>query len=200
MSNIIELALLLLVVFLLGCLIGYWFRRFTAVDTPAEPEKPAAPPPAPKATSAPASARPTRRVAVGDVPPSTPKPAKTAARSRPATLKPVPKAAATPASMQPPPRTEIVDVPADSKPAKAVAEARPAGLDGPRGGVKDDLKTISGIGPKIEGSLNDLGIFHFDQIAKWTRADVAWVDEHLAFRGRIDREKWVEQAKAFANR
>jgi NADH-quinone oxidoreductase subunit E len=57
---------------------------------------------------------------------------------------------------------------------------------------------IGGVGPKIEGTLHDLGIFHFDQIARWTDAEVAWVDQYLAFRGRIGRERWVEQAQALA--
>ena len=59
----------------------------------------------------------------------------------------------------------------------------------------DDLKRISGVGPKIEGILNGLGIYRFEQIAGWTRDNIEWVDEQLKFKGRIDREGWVEQAK-----
>ena len=76
--------------------------------------------------------------------------------------------------------------------------ARPERLDAPNGGIKDDLKEISGIGPKIETTLNELGIFHFHQIASWTRDNVAWVDGYLSFKGRIDREKWIEQSKELA--
>ncbi len=78
----------------------------------------------------------------------------------------------------------------------AEGEDRPATLDGPRGGQADDLKRISGVGPKIEQILNDLGIYHFDQVAAWTDENVAWLDNHLRFRGRIGREEWIHQAKA----
>lgn len=83
-----------------------------------------------------------------------------------------------------------------SKPKSAPdGDGRPETLDAPRSGTKDDLKRIKGIGPQIEGTLNKLGVFHFDQIAKWNRKSVNWVDEYLSFKGRIDREKWVQQAK-----
>ncbi|MEM1317365.1 MAG: ATP-binding cassette domain-containing protein, partial [Pseudomonadota bacterium] len=62
----------------------------------------------------------------------------------------------------------------------------------------DDLKMISGVGPKIEGILNGLGIYKFEQVAKWRKAERAWVDDHLRFKGRIEREDWVKQAKALA--
>ncbi len=75
---------------------------------------------------------------------------------------------------------------------------QPEGLAEARGGKPDDLKRISGVGPKIEGILHSLGIFHFDQIAAWAPAEVAWVDERLKFKGRIARENWIEQAKTLA--
>jgi len=59
----------------------------------------------------------------------------------------------------------------------------------------NDLKRISGVGPKIEGILNGLGIYRFDQMANWTRENIEWVDEQLKFKGRIDREDWIDQAK-----
>ena len=62
----------------------------------------------------------------------------------------------------------------------------------------DNLKLISGVGPKLEGVLNDLGIFTFDQVAKWKKAEREWVDGYLKFKGRIDRDDWVKQAKALA--
>ena len=63
----------------------------------------------------------------------------------------------------------------------------------------NDLKRINGVGPKIEGILNGLGIYRFDQIAAWTRENVDWVDEQLKFKGRIDRENWIEQAKTLSS-
>ena len=62
----------------------------------------------------------------------------------------------------------------------------------------DDLKLISGVGPKIEGILNELGIYTYAQVAAWKKAERAWVDGYLNFRGRIDRDDWVRQAKALA--
>ncbi len=64
---------------------------------------------------------------------------------------------------------------------------------------KDDLKLIKGVGPKLEGLLNEAGVFHFSQIADWTPAEVAWVEEHLVeFKGRVVRDDWVDQAKILA--
>ena len=63
----------------------------------------------------------------------------------------------------------------------------------------DDLKQISGIGPKLEQVLNGLGIWTFDQIVAWTPQEVAWLDDYLQFRGRIERDSWQAQAKTLAN-
>jgi len=80
-----------------------------------------------------------------------------------------------------------------------VAPARPARLEAPKGGAADDLKRIKGVGPKLEGLLNRLGFWHFDQIANWTPAEVAWVDENLeTFKGRVTRDDWVAQARELA--
>ncbi len=76
---------------------------------------------------------------------------------------------------------------------------RPEALDGPRGGTADDLKRIKGIGPKLEKLCNSLGFYHFDQIAAWSDEEVAWVDQNLeGFKGRVSRDKWVEQARLLA--
>ena len=79
----------------------------------------------------------------------------------------------------------------------AVIGVQPKSLDAPRSGRADDLKQISGIGPKLENALNAVGYYHFDQIAGWTDAEIAWIDDNvLEFRGRITRDDWVGQAKA----
>ena len=62
----------------------------------------------------------------------------------------------------------------------------------------DELKRIKGIGPVIEKTLNELGIYQFKQIADFTSDNVAWVDKYISFPGRIDREEWVSQAKSLA--
>jgi len=66
----------------------------------------------------------------------------------------------------------------------------------PRPAALDDLKAISGIGPKLEKVLNDLGIWTYAQIAAWDKAEIAWMDDHLGFKGRIDRDAWIAQARA----
>ncbi|WP_349360804.1 NADH-quinone oxidoreductase subunit NuoE [Stappia sp.] len=77
-------------------------------------------------------------------------------------------------------------------------ESEPDLLKGPRGGKPDDLKQLKGVGPKLEGVLNDLGIYHFDQVAAWGPEEVAWVDARLKFKGRIERDGWIEQARILA--
>ncbi|OWU71130.1 hypothetical protein ATO2_02130 [Roseovarius sp. 22II1-1F6A] len=81
----------------------------------------------------------------------------------------------------------------------AEAGTRPEALDGPRDGKADNLKEIKGVGPKLETQLNELGIYHFEQIANWSQDEIAWVDTHLVgFKGRVTRDDWVAQAKTLA--
>ena len=91
------------------------------------------------------------------------------------------------------PRPDLPEAPApsdDDKP-QLLSTARDTGAD--------DLKKIKGVGPKLEQLCNKLGVWHFDQIASWSDAEVAWVDYHLeGFNGRIVRDEWVEQAKILA--
>jgi NADH-quinone oxidoreductase subunit E len=77
-------------------------------------------------------------------------------------------------------------------------DAAPQTLTAARGGKPDDLKLLKGVGPKLESLLNDLGFYHFDQIASWTPQQVEWVDERLTFKGRIERDGWLDQARELA--
>ncbi|MCX7890341.1 MAG: NADH:ubiquinone oxidoreductase [Rhodobacteraceae bacterium] len=113
---------------------------------------------------------------------------------------PVPRHDDRPAVAAPPPAAPPAAAPkappAAAAAAPAAAPTRPLSLTEPRGGKADDLKVIVGIGPKLEQLCHRLGYFHFDQIAAWTPAEVAWVDENLeGFRGRVTRDRWVEQAR-----
>lgn len=85
------------------------------------------------------------------------------------------------------------------KPAakKEVKAASAAFLSAPQGEA-DDLKKISGVGPKLEEKLNNLGIYHFSQIANFTPEDIEKVDGELNFKGRIEREDWLGQARILA--
>ena len=89
--------------------------------------------------------------------------------------------------------------------SKAVKEEAPAAsaaplkfLDGPDG-EPDDLKKILGIGPVIEEQLNEMGIYHYSQIAAFSQTDVDNINEALAFPGRIERDEWIEQAQGLAS-
>lgn len=77
-------------------------------------------------------------------------------------------------------------------------DTKPVLLTAPRGGEKDNLTRIKGVGVKIEEALNNIGIYHFDQIAAWDEENIAWADSTLGFPGRAERENWVAQAAALA--
>lgn len=95
---------------------------------------------------------------------------------------------------------------AKAKPAVAVAASPVAAVSltaqanpAPESAASDDLKQISGIGPKLEGLLNEAGISRFEQIASLTPAQIGDLDDILNFKGRIERDDWVGQAKRFAS-
>ena len=74
--------------------------------------------------------------------------------------------------------------PVGKAPAKVAKPAKP-----------DDLKVISGVGPALEKKVNKMGVWTYAQIADWKKAECDFVDEHLNFKGRIQRDEWVKQAK-----
>jgi len=142
----------------------------------------------------------TATVDAAPVPPSEAARAKSTDAETNAALKtPVtaPKAAAKNAKAaeeQPAPAT-AAQVAAQAKPS-LTDKNRPAGIEKPA--TLDDLKMISGVGPKIEATLHEIGIFTFAQVASWKKAEREWVDGYLNFKGRIERDDWIKQAKALA--
>lgn len=84
-----------------------------------------------------------------------------------------------------------------AKPAKKAAAPKADAAPKAEAGA-DDLKKLSGVGPALEKKLIEAGITSFAQIAAWSEADIAEFDEKLSFKGRIEREGWVEQAKELA--
>jgi len=154
--QIIVAALALLVLFLLGCIIG-WLLRTRLIREQSKTAKVESIPPTKTSPSVQKS-----------------KPAKTKAGSNSA-----PK--------------QVVEQ-ADTVPA-----GKPSTLNSPRDGKKDELKKINGIGPRLEETLNKLGIYHFDQIARWNRPEIEWVDDYLSFKGRIERDGWIEQARKLSS-
>jgi NADH-quinone oxidoreductase subunit E len=151
---ILELALWLLLAYVVGCLVGWALRNIVGQGA-SQPAIVAAAP-----VSSPTPAAPT------------PTPAPRSEPVRIATPTPLPAAA----------------------PVASGKMVKPKGIAAARGGKADNLQRISGIGPKNEGILNNLGIYHFDQIAAWTPEQITWVDDHLRFNGRIQREEWIRQA------
>ncbi|AMY02788.1 ATP-binding cassette domain-containing protein [Mesorhizobium ciceri] len=123
------------------------------------------------------------------------------ARSLAAANKAASLAAVPPAKAKPAPKA--TSKAATGTAAKSTASAKPAAKTGeisnrlaaPRGGKADNLTRIKGIGTVNEKKLNDHGIFHFDQIGAWKKADVEAAEAYLAFDGRIAREEWVKQAR-----
>ncbi|MGB0967851.1 MAG: NADH-quinone oxidoreductase subunit E, partial [Halocynthiibacter sp.] len=107
------------------------------------------------------------------------------------------KKAAKPAAKKPAAK-KAAPAKVEAAPTGEVAEKKPRTMSAPRKAGADDLKQLKGVGPKLETTLNDLGFWHFDQIAKWDAAAVAWVDSRLKFKGRIERDGWIDQAKALA--
>jgi NADH-quinone oxidoreductase subunit E len=124
--------------------------------------------------------------------------------------------------VEPEPAVEVKPVakakkPAASKPEPAAKEAQPEPVAlnriepiMPEDFVKpkplakpdmpDNLKEIAGIGPKLESVLNSLGVWTYAQIAAWTPHEVAWVDDYLQFKGRIERDGWIAQADDLAKK
>lgn len=79
------------------------------------------------------------------------------------------------------------------------SEALRGDADGPSNhGVYDDLKRIRGVGLLIERKLNAMGVFSYEQVANWSQDDIARVSQVLGFKGRIERENWVEQGRILA--
>ncbi len=98
-----------------------------------------------------------------------------------------------------PAKTKPAEPQPDAKPAEPQPEAEPAAPpsteSAPEAASSDDLTQINGIGPVIVKKLEGLGITTFAQIAAFTDADIARIDEELNFKGRIARDDWVGQAK-----
>ncbi|MCX7559422.1 NADH-quinone oxidoreductase subunit E [Sulfitobacter sp. F26204] len=129
------------------------------------------------------------------------KKAEASAKSKPAANEPADKTGVTKqeavaaSKAKPPSKAEPKGVSA----AVADAGKKPRTMKAPRKSGADDLKMIKGVGPKLATMLHDMGIFHFDQIAKWGAAEVAWADQNLkGFKGRVSRDTWVDQAQKLA--
>jgi predicted flap endonuclease-1-like 5' DNA nuclease len=169
---LIELALYILAAYIIGCLLGYFLRNlFPGSQTATQPIM--------------AAATPVTMARAPVMVPPAPLP-------RPPVMAPVAPRAAPVAVAAPAPKPAPMPVAAPAK------MQRPKGIAAARSGKADNLQRISGVGPKNESILHNLGFFHFDQIAAWTKAETDWVDDHLKFNGRIEREEWIRQSSLLA--
>ena len=129
-----------------------------------------------------------------------PAPVPAPAKPTPVVVRGVPPEAVAPA---PAPRAPIkAAAPKVGKKTAPVAAGKkpfpghpPESLPAPRGGMGDDLSKIKGIGPKSVEKLHALGVFHYDQIAAWNFDNARWIGAALAAPGRVERGKWIQQAR-----
>jgi NADH-quinone oxidoreductase subunit E len=188
-----ELLLWILFVFFIGCILGYILRGILAGRSSRSEGATFNGPPTGSATDRGGEEERSKTAKAGEL------------ASRVVTVEPPPiEPGPEPGQVAPPKiperRSELAQQqPRDGSTQSGNGGAPPKGLPTPRGGSPDPLQRISGVGPKIEGMLHDLGIFHFDQIAGWTEEQERWVDSHLKFKGRIGRDEWVKQARLLAD-
>ena len=71
-------------------------------------------------------------------------------------------------------------------------------LKAARGGKADNLTLIDGVGNAIEKKMFKLGIFHFDQVASMSKAELVWLGSAVGFPGRPERENWAGESKILA--
>lgn len=186
---IVQLAILIAVAFVIGCVLGRLIRGRRIADTNKEDTIIAA------ALSKPALVEKPEPVT----------PAKAIVAEEP--LKDEGEEAAEKAE-EPLPQIEIKEPEADPESAEEIlvdeplAEVqdpgRPELLDAPLRGKPDDLTAISGIGKAVEELLQKLGVFHYAQIAQWNRDEAVWIERHIGFAGRVTRENWSVQASKLA--
>lgn len=177
-----------------GSAVGSWKKAFderAAAQKKAKEEAAKAAAEAAKATGgAPAAA------------PPAPAPAAVKASEPKAQAEPKVKAVAAKAEPKPKaaPKAKVAPAAQAAEPAPVGDEFKPELLKAARGGKADDLELIWGVGPKLAKMLKDMGIFHFDQIAKWSGENLAWVDQNLGtFKGRAVRDDWIGQSKKLSS-
>ena len=181
---IVQLAVLVAIAFVLGCLLGRFVRRRNASSIPDRERIIIA---AAHAT-VPADEKPEEIRSVE-------------ASEKPLEIKVSPAISeAREVEVRAVPDAEVVgDWPSLAATYETEAEPacdpnRPALLETPRLGKPDDLTAINGIGSAVQGLLNGLGVFHYDQIANWNHDESRWVERNIGFPRRVEREDWIGQA------
>ncbi len=169
------------------------FCQSVSQEMPAPQATPASTPVAERSAAPAATAEASRAAAeVASADAATPKSTAKSAAKKPAAKKTAPKTAPKPAA-------KSTGTATSASARKPVAkDGKPETLTKARSGGADDLKQIKGVGPGLEKTLNELGFYHFDQIAGWRKKEIEWVDSRLKFKGRIERDEWIKQAKKLA--
>jgi len=182
---IVQLAILIAVAFVIGCILGRLLKGRKAADKVREDTLVVA------ALSTPAvDEKPEQVLPVKEHTAEQPK----AVQTEPVAEE---EAVVLPEEVKTEPQTDPVlveDAPVAEEPIVVVEADKPSLLDAPLRGEPDDLTVISGIGKAIEEKLQKLGIFHYAQIAQWTLDEAGWVERNIGFAGRVTREDWIAQA------
>lgn len=90
--------------------------------------------------------------------------------------------------------SNAIDSSADSQSESETELGRPERRTPPKRGKLEDLTLIQGIGNAVQSMLHAQGIYYFEQIAQWSADEVQWIETQIAFPGRVTREAWIEQA------
>jgi large subunit ribosomal protein L27 len=174
--------------------------KSTVVVKAAAPKVVAKPAPvavAPKATVAPVVATPAPAVTVAPVV-ATPTPVVTVA---PVVATPAPAVTVAPVAAAPAPAADATPAALSSDAMAALMEKLLGKVGFGDASMKDDLKDVVGIGPKLESMLNSIGVYTFEQLSKLTFGDYDIIDDLLpVFKGRAERDDWSGQAKELMSR
>lgn len=209
---ILQLALLIAAVFVIGSLVGSFARKRKAKSELVlpEPEQQVE-----AAKSAPAKSEHKLQTPVPAIPEAKLVAEKPAAEKTDAAAEPVKaeetateETSATVAEVSGDAAAELIAEPVEieelpvpepvivKEPEPVIELGLPQLLDAARDGKPDDLLKIKGIGPTLQRKLYTLGVYHYDQLAEWNDDNAVWIGKKLSFRGRVEREEWVEQAIA----
>ncbi|MDH7791945.1 endonuclease [Ochrobactrum sp. AN78] len=182
---IIQLAILIAVAFVIGCVLGRLIRGKKAADTDKENTIIAAALSKPAVDENPEPVASTKAVVAEE-------PLKDKFKVvAEAVEEPMPQAKTEELESDP---ESIEEVLVEEPIAEFQDPDRPELLDTPLRGKPDDLTAINGIGKAVEGMLQKLGVFHYAQIAQWNMEESAWIERHIGFSGRVARENWTVQA------
>jgi predicted flap endonuclease-1-like 5' DNA nuclease len=216
---LIQSAILITIFFVIGCIFGCLLRRWFGANEKAIPATTSS---SAAATASVVATTPATPVFAASVPAVEPAPAPLMAAAVPAAapeVKPEPEKATKPKATAKPkadakpksaakPKAAPAAAPVKTTTAKVAAKPAPkpkadkkpvpAKLSAPIGGKPDNLTLINGIGNVLEKRLHGLGVFHFVQIANWTKSDAEDFSKSVGFPGRAEREGWMKEAALFA--